>query len=156
MKIILAKNAEVLSQELALYSRTATVEAEFGDSTVAGTEITMAHHGANSDNPAPCNWPVPAKGLDVDAIGISHMDLDTLGGIMAVMGRKPDIDEFWNLAELVDLNGVHRYPMSDVGIKWLPFFQAWWSWSQANRAPFSKTSSTLSPVMLTRLAVPIL
>lgn len=34
----------------------ATVEAEYGSHTMLGELITMAHNGANSHNPAPCNW----------------------------------------------------------------------------------------------------
>jgi len=32
----------------------ATVEAEYGDITVKGTKITLAHHGVNDQNPCPC------------------------------------------------------------------------------------------------------
>jgi hypothetical protein len=89
-----------------------TVEAEYGSVVVEGTHETLAHHtGKWRENPAPCNW----KKLVVQPDGviiISHIDLDTVGGVLALMGLKPENDRFWAAAEYIDLNGPHR--MSDL------------------------------------------
>lgn len=55
-----------------------TVEAEYGDDCVEGKEITLAHHGSRSDNPAPCNTEV--EPLERGTIVLSHIDLDAVGG----------------------------------------------------------------------------
>lgn len=85
----------------------ATVEAEYGDKVVEGSLITMAHHGSRSDNPAPCNWTNIPQMKDGTII-VSHLDLDTVGGIMALSGTKMKDDEFWQAAEYIDLNGPHH------------------------------------------------
>lgn len=84
----------------------ASIEAEYGDYCVEGTKVTLAHHGSRSKNPAPCNAEVdPIPG---GTILVSHLDLDTIGGIMAVQGRRPEDPEFWKAAEFIDVNGTHH------------------------------------------------
>lgn len=99
----LAKNIQVA----------ATVEAEYGRNVVYGTNQTLAHHvEAFRKQPAPCNAVVKVL-KEEDDILISHLDLDTLGGIMALMGEKPEDEDFWVCAEFIDLNGphhLHRFP----------------------------------------------
>ncbi len=87
----------------------ATVEAEYGEKVIKGEQITLAHHTKEyKSNPAPCNTPDVPVLSDDSTIVISHLDLDTLGGIAALMGRKKDDAEFWKAAEFVDLNGPHN------------------------------------------------
>ena len=84
----------------------ATVEAEYGAACVEGTMVTLAHHGERSGNPAPCNAEVePLKG---GKILLSHVDLDAIGGVMAVAGIKPEDPAFWQAAEFIDVNGPHH------------------------------------------------
>lgn len=83
-----------------------TIEAEYGDICVEGSVLTLAHHGSRSSNPAPCNTDV--KPLTKGIIVISHMDLDTIGGIMAVVGEKIKDDAFWKAAEVIDVKGPHH------------------------------------------------
>ena len=86
----------------------ATVEAEYGDKVVEGDKVTLAHHGERSSHPAPCNDPhAPVLG-DGGTILLSHVDLDAIGGVLALQGRKPKDPEFWEGAEHVDVNGPHR------------------------------------------------
>lgn len=86
----------------------ASVEAEFGAKIIEGENITLAHHIDKYRNfPAPCVQNVE-KISDDSNIVISHIDLDTLGGVAALMGRKKQDDEFWKACEFIDLNGVHR------------------------------------------------
>ena len=83
-----------------------TVEAEYGDSCIEGKKQTLAHHGSRSHNPAPCNWDV--KPEDGGSILISHIDLDTIGGVLAITGDKIEDPEFWRGAEHLDVYGPHH------------------------------------------------
>ena len=84
----------------------ATVEAEYGDICIEGTKVTLAHHGSRSANPAPCNTKV--EPLEGGTILVSHLDLDTIGGIMALTGDKIADPAFWLAAEFIDVNGPHH------------------------------------------------
>lgn len=110
----------------------ATVEAEYGDVCVSGTVLTMAHHGPRSGNPCPCSgqYQIP-EGISL--VGLSHVDLDTLGGCAAILNRRPEAPAFWEAAEFVDLNGPHalgRLAPSETVLRQL---HAFWAWSEANR-----------------------
>ena len=105
-KIYIANNA----QSLQAIRPTHSIEAEFGNDVVEGRHVTLAHHGARAGNPCPCleENHFPTKG---DTIAISHVDLDTVGGLMAVMGCKPtNAPYFWRLAAAVDIRGLHKLP----------------------------------------------
>lgn len=87
----------------------ATVEAEYGEKVIKGKEITLAHHTKEyENNPAPCNTPNVPVISDNSTIVVSHLDLDTLGGIAALIGRKKEDAKFWQAAEFIDLNGPHN------------------------------------------------
>lgn len=103
-KVILAPGRE---QAESLPRPEATVEAEYGDFCIEGSVVTLAHHGVRSCNPAPCNTKnVPV--LDSGTILVSHVDLDALGGILAVMGAKMEDPDFWEGAERIDVQGLHH------------------------------------------------
>ena len=102
-KVILAPKLELAKEIKADY----TVEAEYGDYCIEGNKLTLAHHGSRSGNPAPCNTQIDEK-FDGGTILISHIDLDTIGGIMAIEGIKPEYPEFWKAAEYIDINGPHH------------------------------------------------
>lgn len=121
MKIFVSSNPKNLAAKLVEFERTVTVEAEYGDDVVNGTVLTLAHHGPRKDQPNPCLtknymvipgvngqidglWEVPP----IDVIGLSHIDLDALGGTAAIMGKKPGPKNFWELAAHIDSNGPHR------------------------------------------------
>lgn len=97
---------------LASYNPTHTVEAEYGQTVVEGSVATLAHHGPRAEQPCPClgdNMP----GHSRPVIGVSHFDLDTLGGVMRFLGLKEPLegdseDLFWRVAALVDTIGVHK------------------------------------------------
>lgn len=87
----------------------ATVEAEYGDKVIKGSEVTLSHHAEEyKNNPAPCNTSNVPVLEDNSTIVVSHLDLDTLGGIAALMGRKKEDSAFWEAAEFIDLNGPHN------------------------------------------------
>lgn len=95
----------------------ATVEAEYGDECLEGTMVTLAHHGPRANNPAPCNTSDVPKLPPFATVVVSHIDLDTLGGIYALQGRKPEDDRFWEAAEMIDVKGVHHIHELDKDIQ---------------------------------------
>lgn len=133
----------------------ATVEAEFGSTTILGSVVTLAHHGENSGQPCPC---IGDNISGVKSVLVSHFDLDTLGGIMRLMGRK-DMEDgesvFWKLAAAIDVQGPHkiRSIYYDLLFEAVPNYmtvgdtyyfdsewdyaiesvQAFWAWSEKNR-----------------------
>ena len=128
-KIFLCNNAKNLELALEPYI-SATVEAEYGDVCVEGVVLTLAHHGPRKDNPPPCTWD---EDVECDAIGLSHIDLDTLGGVLAIVGEKPNADSFWKLAGWVDVNGPHKLAESGASEKDLARLHAWWAWNEDNK-----------------------
>jgi len=92
------------------------IECEYGDKTITehdeGVRVAMYHHGIHSGNPAPSiRWDV-YDSLDepLDSFIISHIDLDTIMGIMwASKILKPTsiAKKIGEIAEIQDLNGFH-------------------------------------------------
>jgi hypothetical protein len=133
INIFIANNAEALSS----VCPDATVEAEYGENVVIGKILTLAHHGPRAGRPCPCSIPnLPDMGIRT--IGISHVDLDTVGGILAIMGEKPDeyewVKKFWGVAAEIDIKGVHKLPRIDLGGAAgnyiLDSLNAYWAFSQ--------------------------
>jgi hypothetical protein len=108
-----------------------TVEAEYGAVVIEGSVFTAAHHQpvgspyagdhlVAGGRPAPCNdAQIPT--LDPSAgewtVGISHLDLDTIGGVLRALPEFADLfgsenGGFWNLAAFVDTNGAHKVHLS--------------------------------------------
>jgi len=97
-----------------------TVEAEYGSTVVEGSRYTAAHHQPEGPyagrhivaggRPSPCNddaIPVVEEGV----VLVSHVDLDTLGGVWRSQGRNGlflRYASFWDLAEYVDTRGPHK------------------------------------------------
>jgi len=128
-----------------------TVEAEYGDEVVEGSEYTAAHHQKNGPyvgdhvmaggRPSPCVDPNIPKADDSWIVGISHIDLDTIGGIFrassAVDLFAPARDGFWRLAAFLDVNGAHRVPLSGAEEQEIDQVYAWWAHSKLMpRLPF--------------------
>ncbi len=153
-RIFLSSNPENLRAALSGFNRTATVEAEYGSDVVEGNVVTLAHHGERSGNPCPCIG--ENLDIEVDAIGVSHFDLDTLGGVLRVLGFRGGnrkFSMFWETAALVDLLGVHKLrtqvkdsakakasevwgDMSRFEEQWnttVLRLNAFWAWSETNR-----------------------
>ena len=131
-KIVLAPTWEIAQTVKA----DATVEAEYGEKVANGSISTLAHHGARTSNPAPCNTEVEVlpKG---SVIMLSHVDLDALGGVMALAGVKPEDPGFWKAAEYIDVHGPHH--MHELGQKEQDQLNAVWAWkAEQPRAPFAK------------------
>jgi hypothetical protein len=128
-KIIIGSNADNLEAAQAAI----TIEAEYGDRVVEGTQYTSAHHGPRGNNPAPC----VDQGLDRLAdenttIGLSHFDLDSLMGVGRALGRKYP-DSFAQLAAFVDTKGPHKLGQAGASEEDLARLHAFWAWSAQNR-----------------------
>lgn len=112
---------------------TGTVEAEYGDLLVEGSWATLAHHGPRAHLPCPCILPNRQDAPSAFLVGISHLDLDTLGGVLALLGAKPDADEFWAVAAQVDVRGPHMLPLLTDSKGLVDQLNAFWAWSDAHR-----------------------
>ena len=139
-RVLLSASPVSLALALSGLVRTATVEAEFGSELVSGTVATLAHHGERSGNLCPCLE--ENRDIDLDAIGVSHIDLDTLGGIAALLGRKPEAPNFWQLAAFVDVFGPHRL------IEWcraqdVDQLNAFWAFSEGAKVFAPRDGSVL-------------
>ncbi len=118
MKVIIAPTANLAQTILADLS----VEAEYGSIVIEGTQYTAAHHQAQGlykgrhiggGRPAPCNdSQIPFLADSATAL-VSHIDVDTLGGLMRAQARLSHLFEaqhsaFWDFAESVDVSGWHK------------------------------------------------
>jgi hypothetical protein len=121
----------------------ATVEAEYGQIVVEGY-TTLAHHGPRTGNPAPCVTQVAAPLLHGAVVGLSHFDLDGLGGCMRLAGYKPQTkaeEAFWLLVAELDVRGYHQMKSilnafqlpADMEEKIKEWYHAFQAWSQKNR-----------------------
>jgi hypothetical protein len=123
------------------------VEAEYGSIIVEGRKGTYAHHQKKGkyspqESPAPCNntgirpmdelWSDQRQDV---IILVSHLDLDTVGGVLRLMGVELfdsywSNPEFWRVAEFVDLNGPHMMNTCGASEKTLSQLHAYWAWAQ--------------------------
>lgn len=172
MNIFISNNAEALQKKLAEYNNTATVEAEYGDTVVEGTLCTLAHHGPRQENPCPCMLSNRVSNTMIEAIGISHCDADTLGGIRALMDRKSDKEQnlnepefgFWYAMSKIDVMGPHHLglimkktqekmnsrndnpdPTTNLAnrTKIKGWINSFWAWSEKNRLYAPRDGSVL-------------
>lgn len=136
MQILLGSNPDKLRESLQRAGETglstATVEAEYGDVVVEGSLRTLAHHGPRAGAPAPCLFDNQPEGHP-DVVGMSHLDLDAIGGVLALLGRKPAAASFWTLAAFVDVNGAHKLGVSGASAEDLRRLYAWWAWNEAHK-----------------------
>ncbi len=127
-----------------------TVEAEYGADVVLGELATLAHHVFPFLwEKCPClreEREFVALESDIEVIGVSHIDLDTVGGIAAAVGLKSGPAEFWQLAALVDVTGPHNPEVRNH--QHYPSLLAYWAWAQMpeNRAPRMKEGDGLKDV----------
>ena len=152
-KIILAPTATTARSA----SADITIEAEYGSYVWEGSLFTAAHHQATGpyqgrhqggDQPSPCNnegIPVLSKG---GVIGVSHFDLDTLGGVLRAIGAQNFFsgqESFWALAEFIDVTGPHRLSESGASEEDLERLYAFWAWSSKNRIPRMTEVTDVTP-----------
>ena len=120
MLVILSPTSQLASDTLRLSNPPAlSVEAEYGGFVLEGTKYTAAHHQPLGSpyvgrhvtpfgRPAPCNDSNIPKLNDDEVALISHIDIDTLGGLMRATDQFEDNPVFWFYAEHIDTNGIHK------------------------------------------------
>lgn len=127
MRILLAPTADLARETLEQGFVSLTVEAEYGSFVAEGQVYTAAHHQPSGQYagrhlpggvmPSPCNDKnIPWLG-EGGTILISHLDLDTVGGCLRAAPEFRDLFDpwhqgFWDLAEFVDVNGIHKIGLS--------------------------------------------
>lgn len=123
-----------------------TVEAEYGSDVVVGSVFTAAHHQpvgskyagdhlVSGGRPAPCNdaqIPTLDPNTGEWVVGISHLDLDTVGGVLRALPEfaglfAPEHAGFWNLAAFVDTNGAHKVHLSGATPADIDRLYGWWA-----------------------------
>ena len=104
-RILICSDAGNLAKRLRDFPATATVNAEYGKEVVEGNIRTLARPSCRC----------PSMPMGVDAIGCATFGIDTLGGILAILGEKaPENgceilqDMFWDLVAHCCCNGVHK------------------------------------------------
>ncbi len=132
MIIILAPKAQLAVDTLSLNPPPKlTIEAEYGAFVCEGSQYTSAHHqpigspyvGRHLDptfgKPAPCNdQNIPILDEN-DVVLISHIDLDTIGGLMRASGKYEECfaevnSEFWEFVEKADVTPKFKYESSII------------------------------------------
>lgn len=114
MKVVLAPGADLAQQFMDNTMPDATVEAEYGGIVKEGSLVTFAHHSGEWQKcPPPCLQPNrKASAQPIKLAMISHIDLDTVIGLMALEGCKPKNTyfsrAFYKAAGYIDLNGYHN------------------------------------------------
>lgn len=120
MIVILAPTSQFATDTLRLNPPPAlTVEAEYGAFVLEGSKYTAAHHQPLGSpyvgrhitpygRPAPCNDDNIPKLEENEVALISHIDIDTLGGLMRATDQYEDNSVFWFYAEHIDTNGRHK------------------------------------------------
>ncbi|MBW2122274.1 MAG: hypothetical protein JRH07_10565 [Deltaproteobacteria bacterium] len=118
-----------------------TVEAEYGSRVLEGSRFTAAHHQpqgpfSSMEQPAPCNNPKIPRLEAGENIVVSHLDLDTIGGVGRGVGHPameiPGTEGFWELAEFVDLHGPHMLTPEAGSPEDQARLRAWWAWAKVN------------------------
>ena len=96
-KVIISKNNE----RLLIAEPNVTVGAEYDDAIVEGTMTTIIHR--------PCTGYNYSVNEEYVTIGINHFDLDILGGILRVLGKKDIRHElFWKLVSDISIRGIYQ------------------------------------------------
>mgnify|MGYP001177828284 FL=1 len=120
MIVILSPTSQLAADTLRLTPLPAlTVEAEYGGFVLEGAKYTAAHHQPLGSPyvgrhvtpfgiPAPRHDPSIPKLNDDEVALISHIDIDTLGGLMRATDQFEDNPVFWFYAEHIDTNGIHK------------------------------------------------
>lgn len=143
-----------------------TVEAEYGTTVVEGSIYTAAHHQPTGEyagdhvvaggRPSPCvdkKIPVldPAEGGWI--VGISHVDLDTIGGALRALPAAADIfapahDGFWGLAAYLDVNGAHKMAMAGASKDDIERIYGWMAHSKSiSRLPLNVVTDATEVVL---------
>ena len=127
MKILLANSYGLAEDYISKIE--ATVEAEYGDKIIKGKNFTLAHHvGEYKNCPAPCETD-NTDAFEGDIL-ISHIDLDTIGGCLALCNKKPEDKKFWEGVGILDVNWPHHIHELDAGTQ--KKITAYWAYNSTH------------------------
>ena len=147
IKILMAPSLEkALAIKERLNDPLATVECEYGNTVVEGA-VTLAHH-VEGWNTAPSlqssNVLLESrvKRLEDDYIMISHIDLDTVCGIMAITEDYDIAEDIKKGINHVDCNGQHHLFDEEVSEDARKYILAYIGYTLSNRAPFGEEDVT--------------
>jgi len=116
VNVLLCKEFELAKEKAKEIGNVGAIECEYGDNTITedmeGVSLSFYHHGEYADNKPPClRWDVyDTLEKPLDNFIISHIDIDTVFGIMwaSKILRPTDIaKEIAELVALQDINGFH-------------------------------------------------
>lgn len=130
-----------------------TIEGEYGSLVWEGSLFTAAHHQKDGPyqgrhqggtEPSPCNNGEIPFCPEGGVIGVSHFDLDTLGGVLRAQGPsgffRDSLDSFWALAEFVDVNGPHKLDQAGASAQDLEYLYAFWAWQEEEENRFPRAT----------------
>lgn len=129
MRILISNDKNTLNETLSRFARYATIKTEFGEHVVEGNVITVP--STNDDGKPPCLMENSIE--DIDVIGIRRFDLDTLGGILALSGRRADNESFWELVAYAETHGAHCIPDSNASEKDQKRIYAYFAYASHNK-----------------------
>jgi len=113
MRILLSGNKYGLATTLGRFSKTATVNST--SRQIGGSVCTLPEENEGQHISPACLTKNIVEPIDV--VGILKFDINILGGILALQGKKPDYDEFWELVAFVDTYGVYSIPDANASEK---------------------------------------
>lgn len=144
-----------------------SVEAEYGSTVVEGSLFTAAHHQKEGryagDHVIAGGQPCPCNNVNIPLIQegnilISHIDLDSIGGVLRSMVEFQDLfdqkhEGFWHLAAAADVRGAHKVAHWYDGVAHLKL-NAWWSAAKRmRRLPYNAVSDVTGEVTAAGVAL---
>ena len=112
MKIVASSDAEKLVY-LIWGKRSATVEARYGSRVIEGSVITLARPEMHEHEHCACMN--PNRWRDLEVIGtLPDITLNILGGILSLVGVKPEDEDFWKLVAWTEARGAHMMEKGEV------------------------------------------
>ncbi len=137
IKVLLAKDLATARRMEEEKIPVVTVECEYGLEVVEGQLHTMAHHVPGWETAPSLQMNIKSFKFDQDDyIMISHLDLDTICGIMAAIGEYNVSEDIKKGVNYVDCNGQQHLFDTEVSEEAREFILSYIGYAQKNRAPF--------------------
>ena len=138
-KIIIAKNIQDARNIAAKYknkSKVVAIEAEWGDDALEEplVDLSINHHGSRSHNPCPAEIGIKRPDILNSSFKentiyiVSHLDADTIMGLMWLEGAIQNSEEINKLSEMIaysDKNGYHNAEKLYSNIKDTEIYKKW-------------------------------
>ncbi len=134
-KVILVRDIKRAKELVAEKQPIATAEAEYGSTVIEGQTATLAHHVQGWTSAPSLSENLNLNVQEDDYILVSHIDLDTVCGIMAVKGVYKYSPEVKKGINYVDCNGQHRMFSSEVSEEARRIILSYIGYTLNNRCP---------------------